>query len=234
MKRKKVLKCAVLALLLLLMVSGIGFYVYTKDYYRAEPQGYTATEETEDYLVYGGRDSTYGLIFYPGAKVEECAYGPLLSKLAQEGVCCVAVKMPFHLAVLHPDAAGQVIEEFPDVAKWYIGGHSLGGAMAADYAAAHNDFAGLVLLAAYPTKIIELPTFSIYGSEDGVLNREKYQRAILNARSLTEHIIAGGNHAYFGSYGEQKGDGKASITKEEQWQETADEVMQFILGTGRQ
>lgn len=217
-------------MLLLLVVSGIGFYVYTSHYYHAVSQEYAASEETEDYLIYGERDSTCGLIFYPGAKVEECAYGPLLSMLAKEGVCCVVVKMPFHLAVFRKDAASQVMEEILTVDRWYIGGHSLGGAMAADYAASHDAFDGLVLLAAYPTKPVFLPVLSIYGSEDGVLNRGNYQSARSNANSLTEHVIEGGNHAYFGDYGEQKGDGKAGITKEEQWQETADAVLGFMRG----
>lgn len=229
MRSKKVLKRVGLIILLFLAAAGIGFYLYTMDYYRAGSQGYAASEETKDYLIYGERDSTYGLIFYPGAKVEERAYAPILSMLAEDGICCVLVKMPFHLAVLRPSAAKQVMEEIPTVEQWYIGGHSLGGAMAADYAASHDSFAGLVLLAAYPTKPLILPVLSVYGSEDHVLNHEKYRSACSNANSLKEHVIEGGNHAYFGDYGEQKGDGEAHITKEEQWQETVDEVLAFIL-----
>lgn len=228
MKSKKVLKRVGLIVLLFLVVVGIGFYLYTMDYYHAESQDYAATEETKDYLIYGERDSTYGLIFYPGAKVEERAYAPILSMLADDGICCVVVKMPYHLAVLRPSAAEQVMEEIPTVEQWYIGGHSLGGAMAADYAASHDSFAGLILLAAYPTKPVILPVLSVYGSEDNVLNHEKYMNARSHANSLKEHVIEGGNHAYFGNYGEQKGDGKAYITKEEQWQETVDEIVAFI------
>lgn len=239
MKIKKALKKIAVIFMLLIVITGIAFYLYTRDYYHAEAQNYAAAEETKDYIIYGERDSECGLIFYPGAKVEEWAYAPILSKLADNGICCVVVKMPFHLAVLRSDAANQVVTEIPAVEYWYIGGHSLGGAMAADYAADYHsekmqgkNFKGLILLAAYPTKEIYMPVLSIYGSEDNVLNREKYQSTHVYANSLTEYVLEGGNHAYFGNYGEQKGDGKAAITKEEQWQETVDDILDFIHKTG--
>ena len=239
MKMKKALKKIAIIFVLLIAVTGIAFYLYTRDYYHAEAQHYAATEETKDYIIYGERDSVCGIIFYPGAKVEEYAYAPILSMLADNGICCVVVKMPFHLAVLRSDAAKQVVTEIPTIERWYIGGHSLGGAMAADYAATYcsekmqgKDFEGLILLAAYPTKEIYMPVLSIYGSEDNVLNHEKYQSTLSYANSLTEYVIEGGNHAYFGNYGEQKGDGKATITKEEQWQETVDVILDFLYNTG--
>ena len=239
MKIKKAFKNIAVIFMLLIVVTGIVFYLYTRDYYHAEAQNFVAAEETKDYIIYGERDSECGLIFYPGAKVEECAYAPILSMLADNGICCVVVKMPFHLAVLHSDAAKQVVAEIPTIENWYIGGHSLGGAMAADYAATYRsekmqgkNFKGLILLAAYPTKEIYMPVLSIYGSEDNVLNHEKYQSTRAYANSLTEYVLEGGNHAYFGNYGEQKGDGKAAITKEEQWQETVDDILDFLHKTG--
>lgn len=230
--RKRI--AVILILLLLAAAAGVAFRLYTGEYYRAETQDYAATEENENYLVFGERDSTCGLIFYPGAKVEERAYSPILSMLADSGICCVAVKMPYHLAVLRPDAAEKIMEEIPTVERWYIGGHSLGGAMAADFAAENGQkFSGLVLLAAYPTKELgDLPVLSVYGSEDGVLNREKYENALTYAVSLKEYVIAGGNHAGFGAYGEQKGDGGAEITKEEQWQKTVSYILEFLQETG--
>lgn len=228
-KQKTWIKIAII-LIFLTVTAGVLFRLYTKDYYHAVSHGCPATEETEAYLVYGSRESTTGVIFYPGAKVEEAAYGPLLSGLADNGVCCVAVKMPYHLAVLRSDAAEQVMEDFPDVEHWYIGGHSLGGAMAADFAASEGqNLCGLILLAAYPTKDLGgLPVLSIYGSEDGVLNREKYNASLSFANSLTEHVIEGGNHAGFGDYGPQKGDGAARISNEQQWQMTVQFIMDFI------
>lgn len=90
--------------------------------------------------------------------------------------------------------------------NWYIGGHSLGGAMAASYAADHLDMLrGVVLLSAYPTDSLkegELSVLSIYGSEDKVLNMEKVKEGREYMPSdYTEICIDGGNHAQFGNYG---------------------------------
>ena len=65
--------------------------------------------------------------------------------------------------------------------------------------------------------------FGIYVSEDGVLNREKYEADRANLpQDTTETVIDGGCHAGFGSYGAQKGDGTPAISAEEQQQQTAD------------
>lgn len=232
MKKKSIMIRSGVFLILLVAVISTAFHKYTGEYYRAKEYDVQVeyTEETEDYIVYGEKESTYGLIFYPGAKVEEAAYAPVLDGLAEAGICCVVVKMPYHLAVFDPEAAERVMEEFPAVTYWYLGGHSLGGAMAAGFAAEHeSELEGLVLLAAYPTKEIEeLPVLSIYGSEDEVLNHGKYQNAIGDAKILTERIIEGGNHAGFGNYGAQKGDGTAEIPTEEQWQVTIDYILNFM------
>ena len=102
--------------------------------------------------------------------------------------------------------------------------------MAAAFAARHErSLAGLILLAAYPTREIgELPVLSLYGSEDEVLNKEKYDKSASLAAHLTEYVIEGGNHAGFGNYGAQKGDGEAYLQKEEQWQETVDYILNFM------
>lgn len=232
MKKRSVLIRAAVFVVLLIAVGITGFRYYAADYYTAKKYEVSteAVQETEDYIVYGDVTSGSGFIFYPGAKVEETAYAPILDELAEAGICCVVVKMPYHLAVLDADAAEQVMEELPDIEQWYIGGHSLGGAMAAGYAAKHeSEFAGLILLAAYPTDTLEeLPVLSIYGSEDTVLNREKYADSISLAKHLTERIIEGGNHAGFGNYGAQKGDGEAEIPDEEQWQETVDYILNYM------
>lgn len=109
--------------------------------------------------------------------------------------------------------------------------------MAANYTAKHlQQVDALVLLAAYPTKSLteaQFPVLSLYGSEDGVLKREKLEKArSLMPAKYEEHCIAGGNHAWFGSYGEQKGDGKAQITPGEQWEETVEAILEMRNGQG--
>ena len=180
-----------------------------------------------------GRDPVAGLIFYPGGKVEHAAYTPLMETLASEGILCVLVEMPFRLAVLDVNAADGIPEAFPEVECWYMGGHSLGGSMAASYLASHTeDFDGLILLGSYSTADLSgsgLSVLSVYGSEDGVLNREKYAEYKPNLpEGFTETVIAGGNHAYFGAYGEQEGDGTATVTPAEQLRQTVEAILVLL------
>ncbi|MDD3409582.1 MAG: alpha/beta fold hydrolase [Eubacteriales bacterium] len=236
-KLRKRLLIGAAALVVLLAVV---FAVYVNDYYRALPFALPAMSdgsampvgEYDGFTIYGDSTHGIGIIFYPGGKVETNAYEPLFYGLAQRGICCVAVDMPLHLAVFKPDAADEIIRQIASIDEWYICGHSLGGAMAARYASAHQDvLRGLILLAAYPTDQlgISFPVLSIYGSLDGVLNRDKYELSKLLAPSLQEVIIDGGNHAQFGNYGAQKGDGTAEISAETQWNEAVSAISAFIL-----
>lgn len=230
-KRSKFIRIGVFVILCVTLLAGAGKR-YLEEYYPAKTYEVQteAVQETEDYIIYGDTKSEQGLIFYPGAKVDEKAYVPILDELSQTGICCVLVKMPYHMAIFDADAAEKVMQEFADVDRWYIGGHSLGGAMASGFAAEHeSELEGLILLAAYPTDTLEiLPVLSLYGSEDGVLNREKYEKSIPLVSNLTEYIIEGGNHAGFGNYGAQEGDGEEEISDEEQWQETVDYILNFM------
>ena len=153
--------------------------------------------------------------------------------LADYGVLAVLVKMPFNLAVLRINAADKVPDIFPEVEHWYMAGHSLGGSMAASYIAKNSErFDGLILLAAYSTVNLtatDLRVMSIYGSRDGVMNREKYNGYLGNLpSSLEEYVIDGGNHAGFGMYGEQEGDGKATLDRYDQINMSAQMIADFI------
>ena len=144
-----------------------------------------------------------------------------MAELAREGVLCVLVEMPFNLAVFDINAADGIQEQYPEIEDWYIGGHSLGGSMAASYLADHVDeYEGLILLGSYSTADLsdtDLDVLSIYGSEDKVLNREKYDENKSNLPdNFCEVVIGGGCHAYFGMYGAQDGDGTPTISNHEQ------------------
>lgn len=241
MKRQtKVILAVCLALLLLL---GIGGYTYVADYYHADEtalaaMSYQADEvqikEDGNVTWFVPQEPTAGLIFYPGGKVEHTAYAPLLRACAEQGLLCALVRMPGNLAVLDANAADGLPEKHPEITTWYIAGHSLGGAMAANYAAAHSDdYSGLILLAAYSTKDLSqtpLRVLSVYGSEDGVMNREAYKKNWANLPTdTTEVILEGGCHAQFGSYGPQDGDGVPTISGEEQIRQTADAIAAFAV-----
>ena len=166
--------------------------------------------------------------------MEHTAYAPLMKALAERGILCVLVEMPFRLAVLDMGAADGIPAQFPQVERWYMGGHSLGGSMAASYLSDNAAaFEGLILLGAYSTADLSgtaLSVLSVYGSEDRVLNREKYAECRQNLPAgYTEHVIEGGNHAGFGYYGPQSGDGAATLNNEEQITATADLVAALVL-----
>lgn len=216
------------------------FGIYLSDYYRADNNAiaafsYSSVEvlENSSTIVYAPQEPKAGLIFYPGGKVEHTAYEPLMTACAQQGILCVLVEMPFRLAVLDIDAAHGISERFPEIETWYIGGHSLGGSMAASHLAKNTDmYDGLILLGSYSTSDLSsagIKVLSIYGSEDRVLNHKKYQSNLANLPSDTTQIILdGGCHAYFGMYGPQKGDGTPSISNPEQITQTAQYISDFI------
>ncbi len=240
---------------------GVLIIWYASDYYRADMTATAALNGSEKVQVVKVSDKTNGsvilfdgegddtaLIFYPGAKVEYTAYAPMMLELAEGGIDCFIVEMPYNMAIFGLNSADKLIDKYSSAANasdsgindgkpythWYIGGHSLGGAMASSYAAKHTDnLDGLMLFAAYPTASLDADGFkviSIYGSEDGVLNRDKYNDSLkYMPADFNELVIEGGNHAGFGSYGAQAGDGEATISREKQWIQTADEILNCIF-----
>jgi hypothetical protein len=180
---------------------------------------------TEPWLVFQPTQSvpTTGLIIYPGGRVDPRAYAPQAHAIAEKGYLVVIVPMPLNLAVFGSGRASSVIQTYPEIEKWVIGGHSLGGSMAASYAYNHNDqIDGLVLWASYPASSNDLTqsaimTTSISASLDGLSTPDKIKasRSLLPA-DTTWVQIQGGDHAQFGWYGDQPGDNPATISREEQ------------------
>lgn len=250
MKHKKKFPSILIAIALLIIILTVSGGIYLNDYYHALPESLKSLEqqddgitvrvdETTDRIIFAPEEPTSGIIFYPGGKVQYESYAPLMRKLAEKGILSVLVKMPGNLAVLDVNAADGIREEFPEVERWYMAGHSLGGSMAASYLSKHSDdFSGLILLAAYSTADLSQESremegtvpavLSVYGSEDGVLNMEKYEKYRSNIPQMEEVILEGGNHAGFGGYGEQEGDNAAQINAEQQQQETADLIAEWI------
>lgn len=241
-KRKRKIFIWVTSVVVVLAVIVGACAIYVNDYYRADTEAIAAfapmnniTKEVLDdnTIVYAPEDATTGFIFYPGGKVEYTAYVPLMQACADRGILCVLVEMPFNLAVFDMNAAEGIQEKYPEIEDWYIGGHSLGGSMAASYLADNaDDYEGLVLLGSYSATDLsgtDLDVLSVYGSEDKVLNREKYDENKSNLPDgFTEIIIDGGCHAYFGMYGAQDGDGTPTITNKEQINLTVDEIAKLM------
>ena len=241
MKHKKLIISLSVILGLLLIVMAV-FFIYVGSYYEADMDAIAAfdysgfdtveiDEGTTAFVPTGDYDK--GIIFYPGGKVEHLAYIPLMRCLASHGILCILVDMPFNLAVFDINRADGVRDGFDSVTSWYMAGHSLGGSMACEYACDNREsFDGVILLASYSSADLSntgLKALSIYGSEDGVLNRESYEESKPNLPPDTvEYVIPGGNHAYFGAYGEQDGDGNATVSAREQIEMTAFIITEFV------
>ena len=241
---KTIMKKVILVIIGIIVIAATGFVVWG-----STPQG--PMKEVEPYLLSSdsitvtkkpwlaftpnnGTAKT-GFIFYPGGHVNYKSYAPGAYQLAEKGILVVIVPMPLSLAVMDPGAARSVIVAHPEIKRWVVGGHSLGGVMAANYAYNHlEDVSGLVLWAAYPAdnnvlSSSNLPVISIYGSQDGMVTELEASRRSLPAK--TEFIvIKGGNHAQMGWYGDQAGDNVATISREEQQSILINSTWDFIKG----
>lgn len=234
-RRKTILMTAVLGLVLMI-VAALGYLSIS---YHPDETALAAMNGSDSVTVrtveggylFDGPCAEQALIFYPGAKVECRAYAPLMLQLAEAGIDCFLADMPFNLALFGSRKADVFMRSF-DYDSWIMAGHSMGGLMACVYAAKHEQaIDGIVLLAAYPPG--ELPgkvrALSVYGSEDRCMDRDMYRKNTASLKDgLTEYVIEGGNHAQFGDYGKQSGDGDAVITPAEQQARTVEIIMDFL------
>lgn len=220
----------------MLSAAVLGFFIYyVNDYYAPLQEAEMVAEqmkEVDGNLYFYGQTDT-GIILYPGGKVDERAYAPLAQRLHESGHTVVIVSMPLHLAIMKSSAADRVIAANPDITSWYIAGHSLGGTAAGMYAESNKEaLAGVIFLGSYPYKDLrdyEGLVLTIDASGDEVLNREAAEEKGENypAHAVYKRI-EGGNHAGFGAYGPQNGDGAADITWEEQQDRTAAMILEHI------
>ena len=219
-------KYALRIVIIFSVLIGIASFVYLNDFSKADPEALAVLND--EMIVYEDKVYDYwtsadtALIFYPGGKVEAEAYAILLKGIQDAGIRVFLVEMPFNLAVFDANAAEKIIANNPSIEHWYIGGHSLGGAMASQFAEKNADqLDGLILLAAYPLNDALDKVLIISGSQDQVLDQTKLEGFEVN-------WIEGGNHANFAHYGVQKGDGEALIDKDEQIKMTQMWIIEFM------
>lgn len=224
----------VLALSALLLAIGAGFVAWANATPAPMPEALAAMASdsqvdvrVQTWLIFtpAHTPAKAGLILYPGGRVDPRSYAPAAHSVAAQGYLVVIVPMPLNLAVFAPDRALQVIERFPQISAWAIGGHSLGGSMAAHFARVHPDeIRGLILWASYPASSDDLSNqtlvvTSVFGSQDGLATTAKIDASRGLLPAFTRWIrIEGGNHAQFGWYGPQAGDNPATISRREQQQ----------------
>lgn len=242
--KKKIIKRIFLILIILAITPIIVFTVYSFVHENsalgslAEYQALYESvhiEELEDNIVRitpkEGTGDT-GIVFYPGASVEYIAYVPFLSMLSNEGYTIYLTKMPHNLAILDSDRIEDIFDMDEDIEKWYIAGHSMGGAMAQKYAKNNEEmFDGLIMIAAttkYDLTDSSLPLIFLYGSNDSLVSDKVGDNAKYNPVDAEEYCIEGGNHAQFGDYEGQIFDSEATISPEQQRQTAVELITDWI------
>lgn len=238
-RKKKHLQRSWTALLMLvftLAITGAAMIGYLEVYYHAAPEALTPspnvkTDKIDGGYLFDGPGNEEALIFYPGAKVEATAYAPLLTALAENGVDCFLAEMPFRMAIFGGNSAEKILDAY-SYSKWIAAGHSMGGMVISGFAGNHADKVDdLVLLAAYPGAEIpdSISLCSIYGTCDGCLNMQAYEKAKEYwPDSSVEVILKGGNHAQFADYGEQSGDKEPGISRNDQLKQTVAAILEAI------
>ncbi|MEV8254196.1 alpha/beta hydrolase [Rhodoglobus sp. NPDC076762] len=225
-RRRRVIRNGVIALVALLIVAIAAMLVWANvgvmqaeqgalDSVRSNP-AVSVTENSNSFILTPTGDATGdGLVFIPGAKVSADAYLYKLSgAVAQSGLTIIVTKPILNLAFFDQRSLETFTSAAPDVANWYVGGHSLGGVRACQYAE-QPDVSGLVLLGSYCANdlaAVDTRVVSLSGSNDLLSTPEKIMDAAdLLPMSTTFVPINGANHASFGDYGVQAGDGVATL-----------------------
>lgn len=196
----------------------------------------------EPWLIFSPTQTTpdTGFIFYPGGRIDPQGYAPLLKAIASQGYMVVVPEMPLNIAAFRPNIADEIMAYYPTIRQWVIGGHSVGGTMAAQYTFTHkNMIAGLVIWASYPADNVDLsnsdlPIALIYGSLDPVVNDSSVlERQHLLPKDAHYVRIEGGDHHQFGSYVISPEDHHAIIEREAQ-QEQIIQATLAVLQEARQ
>jgi hypothetical protein len=241
LRRRNIVILAVVAAILIMV---IGFVIWAEtplgpmtETNQALKSDSTVDVSTGQWLAFSPRGvkATTGFIIYPGGRVNHKSYAPTAHAIADRGYLVVIVSMPLNLAVLGIDKASAPIKSYADIKAWAIGGHSLGGTMAAQFA--HKNPAvikGLVLWAAYPTSGNNFSTMgtkvvTIHGTNDGLVSTSQIDESMKLFPTDTIRVeIQGGNHGQFGWYGNQPGDYPATISREEQQEQTVNATIQLL------
>jgi dienelactone hydrolase len=246
---KKALKWGGIVLLAIILISGAGFVIWAETPSQPHQAALDALKSDNQvivtdrgkYIIFEPANgvAATGFIFYPGGHVEYRAYAPILHQIAARGVFVVLVPVKLNLAFFDVEAGAPALKDFPQIKVWVTGGHSLGGVASAMFAQNHPEIRGVVFWASYPAddklKNSGIKMLSIYGTQDGGLDhgaKIEHYKAFEPADTVFV-VIEGGNHGQFGDYGPQPGDKPATISPQEQWQQTTEATVQFIQMLGK-
>lgn len=207
-----------------------------------------------DYAMFYSANSIpdKAMVFIPGGLVDPFVYACWIEKLVERSpeFAVLLMKYPSNLAISNIGKASKIINEFENVNHWIIGGHSLGGVVAATLVSDYPDsFDGLVLMASWSREATNLSEWegsvlSFYASEDQLATAGEVETNSIYLPEGTQlnepggflemtnktyyYEIEGGNHAGFGCYGAQDGDGDATITPVEQQEQLINVLQSYV------
>jgi hypothetical protein len=242
-RRYKVL----IAVTIVILAVFAGFIIWAETPPAPMQQAYNAMQSDDFVTVTQGQwivfeptaNYSTGFIFYPGGRINPISYAPYAHQIAAEGYFVVIVPMPLNLAVFGVNEANNVIAAYPNVTHWAIGGHSLGGTMAAQYIQDNpGKMQGLALWTAYPPSGVNLSNSNItvvtvHGTNDGLVSNQQITDSLQQLPPDTVRVdIDGGNHAQFGWYGPQSGDNSATVSREQQQSITVNSTVQMLSKLG--
>lgn len=241
-KQSKVKNLVLKGIIGIIIALILGFVFWITNTYSAQSVATSALRSNDnvevkidEYISFTPKNvnASKGFIFYPGAKVDPKSYAPICRALAETGYQVAILDMPLNMAILGQNKAQDVIDDYPNIEKWAIGGHSLGGVASSNFAIENIKINGVVLLSSYPMndnlKQIDVDVLSIWGSKDGVVNFRKLVESKNDLPKDTTYVeIEGANHSQFGDYGLQNGDNEALMSSEEQMKITSDNIITFM------
>ena len=238
--------------LAVLAVAWLALLLWLKPFAAQEPalaamqsSSSVTVDETPTQIVMTPTEGTKatGVFFQPGAKVDARAYAAVLRPLAEAGYTVVIPKQPLGIGFLATGAFGSAQQSFPGVSEWVVGGHSLGGTVAAIDAETHDadsvdPVVGLLLYGSYPatdmSSSLTGKVLSLFGTNDGLATPGDIEKSKANLPAGAVFTpIEGGVHSFFGDYGEQPGDGTPTITHDEARQLISGNSLEFLTGLGR-
>lgn len=236
-KLKKWLKRIVIGLLSLFLLVVVGLLIYSRNPYEALEamdnqvalidDSNVEVKENFSSIKYVVEDPKKQIVFVPGGLVEPDAYSYLALSLAIEGYNVTIIKPLFNLAILTPNQASRYIDDDLDNV---IIGHSLGGVVSSMAAAKNDAFLEVVLMGSYPiSDLTDKAVMLITAEFDLGMDQDKFDQQLkyVNDDTVMHHIL-GGNHAQFGWYGPQKGDGDAVISTLTQQNLVIQYILDFI------
>ena len=238
----KIIKRVLLGLVLVVLLSVLGFVVWAETPLGPAPEALAAlksdsavTVTTGDFVTFKPADvkPVTGFIFYPGGRVDYRSYAAPLHEIAAQGYLVVLVPVTLNLAFFDVNAAEPVFAAYPEIQHWVVGGHSLGGVASALFAKDHlSQLDGIIFWASYPAddsiKNSNLKMLSIYGTND-MAGMGKFEETRPLLVPDTQYVIIdGGNHAQFGDYGPQPGDKTATISRADQQAQVINAVVEFL------